>query len=93
MVGEWCFDVGGSLSFSDAVGNIHTSNLEVIKYFKDKKDLIVERNRRNQLDAKLKEMIKHFEQAEARRKQPVTQSGTGNAIRRREGQEAKRFSV
>jgi len=53
----------------------------------------VEENRRNQLDAKLKEMIKHFEQAEAKRKEPVTQSGIGNAIRRREGEKAKRFYV
>jgi hypothetical protein len=51
----------------------------------------VEENRRNQLNAKLKEMIKHFDQAEAKRKEPVTQSGAGNAIRRREGEKAKRF--
>jgi len=53
----------------------------------------VEEKRRNQLDAKLKEMIKHFDQAEAKRNEPITQSGTGNAIRRREGQKAKRFYV
>jgi hypothetical protein len=52
----------------------------------------MEENRRSQLDAKLKEMIKHFEQAEAKRKEPMT-SGTGNAIRRREGEKAKRFYV
>jgi hypothetical protein len=75
------------------VGNIHTNNLETTKYYKDKKDFIVEENRRNQLNAKLKEMIKNFEQAEAKRKQSITQSDTGNAIRRREGQEAKRFYV
>jgi len=69
-----------------------TRTPETIKYIKEKK-LIVEENRRNQLDAKLKEMIKHFEQAEAKRKEPVTQSGTGNAIRRREGEQAKRFYV
>jgi hypothetical protein len=61
--------------------------------FKERKELIVEENRRNELDAKLKEMIKDLEQAMAKRKQPTTQSGTGNAIRRREGQEAKRFSI
>jgi hypothetical protein len=60
---------------------------------KERKELIVEENRRNELDAKLKEMIKDLEQAMAKRKQPTTQSGTGNAIRRREGQEAKRFSI
>jgi hypothetical protein len=53
----------------------------------------VEENRRNQLDAKLKEMIKHFELAEAKRNEPKTVCGTGNAIRRREGQKAKRFYV
>jgi len=53
----------------------------------------VEENKRNQLDAKLKEMIKNFEQTEAKRKAPMTQSGTGNAIRRRGGEKAKRFYV
>jgi hypothetical protein len=53
----------------------------------------VEENRRNQLDAKLKEMIKHFDQGEAKRKERITQSAAGNAIRRREGEKEKRFSV
>ena len=53
----------------------------------------MEKNRRNQLEAKLKEMIKNLDQAEAKRKKPITQSGTGNAIRRREGEKAKRFYV
>ncbi len=53
----------------------------------------MEENRRNQLDAKLKEMIKHFDQAEAKRNEPITRSGTGNGIRRREGEKDKRFSV
>jgi hypothetical protein len=53
----------------------------------------VEENRRNQLNAKLKEMIKHFDQAEAKRNKPVPLSGTGNAIRRREGEKDRRFSV
>jgi hypothetical protein len=70
-----------------------TKNSEAIKYIKEKKELIVEENRRNQLGAKLKEMIKHFDQAEAKRKEPLTQSGTGNGIRRREGEKDKRFSV
>ena len=51
----------------------------------------MEEDRRDQLDAKLKEMIKHLQQAEAKRNEPITQSGTGNAIRRREGEKAKRF--
>jgi hypothetical protein len=53
----------------------------------------VEENRRNQLDMKLREMIKDFEQAEAKQKEPIRHSGMGNAIRRREGQKAKRFYV
>jgi hypothetical protein len=75
------------------VGNFHTNNLEIIKYFKDKKDLIMEENRRNQLNAKLKEMIKDLDQAKAKRNKPITLSGTGNAIRRREGEKDRRFSV
>jgi len=64
-----------------------------IKCIKKKKELIVEENRRNQLDAKLKEMIKQFEQSEAKRNKPIKQFGTGNGFRRREGEKAKRFSV
>jgi hypothetical protein len=56
------------------------------------KGLIVEESRRNQLDAKLKEMIKQFEEAETKRNKPMTQPGTCNAIRRREGEREKRFS-
>jgi hypothetical protein len=66
---------------------------ETIKCIKEKKELIVEENRRNQLDAKLKEMIKQFEQSEAKRNKPIKQSSTGNGLRRREGEKAKRFSV
>jgi hypothetical protein len=66
---------------------------EIIKYNKEKKDFIVEENRRNQLNAKLREMIKHLDQAEAKRNKPMPLSGTGNAIRRREGERDKRFSV
>jgi len=53
----------------------------------------VEENRRNQLNAKLKEMIKDLDQAKAKRSKPVTLSGTGNTIRRREGEKDRRFSV
>jgi hypothetical protein len=72
---------------------ITTRKSRTIKYIKEKKEIVVEEDRRNQLDTKLKEMIKHLEQAEAKHKEPATQSGTGNAIRRREGQKAKRFYV
>ena len=75
------------------MGNIHTNNLEIINYFNEKKDDIVAENRRNELNAKLKEMIKNLDQAEAKRNKPVTLSGTGNAIRRREGEKDRRFSV
>jgi hypothetical protein len=51
----------------------------------------VEENRRNQLDARLKEMIKDFEQAEAKQKERIRQPSTGNGIRRREGEKEKRF--
>ncbi len=51
----------------------------------------MEEKRRHHLDAILKEMIKHLSQAEAKRNEPITQSGTGNAIRRREGEKDKRF--
>ena len=52
----------------------------------------MEENRRNRLDAKLNEMIKQSEEAEAKRNKPMTQPGTCNAISRREGEREKRFS-
>ena len=48
---------------------------------------------RIQLEVKLKKMINHFDQAEAKKKLPVPQSGTGNIIRRRVGEKEKRFSI
>ena len=53
----------------------------------------MEENRRNQLEAKLKEMIRNFDQAEARRKESITQPRIGNGIRRREGEKDKRLRV
>ena len=47
----------------------------------------------NKLEAKLKKMLNHFDQAKAKKKQPIPQSGTGNVIRRRKGEKEKRFSV
>lgn len=75
------------------MGNITTSHLEFKKHFREKKDFIVEENKRNELNAKLKEMLKQLDQAEEKRNKPITLSGTGNAIRRREGQKDRRFSV
>jgi hypothetical protein len=48
---------------------------------------------RNHLDAKLKKMLHHFDQAEAKKKQPITQSGTDDIIRRRTGEKEKRFPI
>ena len=48
---------------------------------------------RNQLEAKLKKMMIHFEQIKAKKKQLITQSGTGNIIRRRAGEKDQRFSA
>ena len=47
---------------------------------------------RNQLEVKLKKMLNHLDQAKARQKLPISQSGTGNIIRRRVGEKEKRFS-
>ena len=48
---------------------------------------------RNQLEVKLKKMLDHFDQANAKKEQPESQSGTGNIIRRRAGEKEKRFSI
>jgi hypothetical protein len=48
---------------------------------------------RNRLDAKLKKMLDHFDQAKAKKGKSVTQSGIGNIIRRRAGRKDKRFSI
>jgi hypothetical protein len=57
------------------------------------KELFVEERKRNELETKLKKMFDDLNQSEAKRKQPVIQSGTGNVIRRRKDQEEKRFSI
>ena len=48
---------------------------------------------RNQLEVKLKKMLNHLDQAKAKQKLPIPQSGTGNIIRRRAGEKEKRFSI
>ena len=48
---------------------------------------------RKRLDAKLKQMLDHHDQAKANKRKPITKSGTGNIIRRRVGEKEKRFSV
>ena len=51
------------------------------------------KGKRNLLEAKLKQMLNHLDQTNAKQKQPITQSGTGNIIRRRAGEKEKRFSI
>ena len=46
---------------------------------------------RNQLEVKLKKMFNHLDQAKAKQKLHIPQPGTGNIIRRREGEKDKRF--
>ena len=54
----------------------------------------MEETKRNQLGTKLKQMLNDFLKEETRRNTPpIPQSGTGNIIRRREGQKEKRFSL
>lgn len=48
---------------------------------------------RDQLEAKLKEMLIRFDQIKAKQNQPINQSGAGNIIRRRPGEKEKRFSI
>jgi hypothetical protein len=48
---------------------------------------------RNQLDAKLKKMLDNLDQAKAKKRKPITQSGTGNIISRRAGKKERRFSI
>ena len=45
----------------------------------------------NQLEIKLKKMLDHLDQAKAKKRKPITHSGTGNIIRRRKGEKDKRF--
>ena len=45
----------------------------------------------NHLEVKLKKMLNHLDQAKAKQKQPIAQSGSGNIIRRRAGEKEKRF--
>jgi len=52
----------------------------------------VEEGKRNQLEAKLKEMLENLDRAEAKPKQS-SQSNAGNVIRRRKGKKDKRFFI
>jgi len=68
-------------------------NLRNSDTFKREKGVIMNEATRNQLEAKLKKMVDHFDQIKAKQKQPITQSGTGNIIRRRAGEKEQRFSA
>jgi len=73
------------------MGKIHRENLSIENPCKTEKGAIMNEGTRNQLEAKLKKMLKHLDQAEARRKQAIP--GAGNIIRRRKGEKDKRFST
>ena len=60
--------------------------------YRTEKGAVMNEGIRNQLDAKLKKMLDHHVQAKAKKMKPITQSGTGNVIRRRAGEKEKRFS-
>ncbi len=49
--------------------------------------------KKNKLDAKLREMLEENKQTDARQGKPKMQSGTGNIIRRRKGEQDKRISL
>ena len=68
-------------------------NQKISNTYKTEKGVIMNKGTRNQLEAKLKEMLNHLDQAKAEQNQPIPQSGTGNIIRRRAGEKEKRFSI
>ena len=68
-------------------------NPKISNTYKTEKRVIMNKDTRNPLDAKLKKMVNQFDQSEAKKKKPITQSGKGNIIRRRTGEKEKRFSV
>ena len=53
----------------------------------------MEKVKQNKLEVKLKKMLDRFYLDEAKRKQQKAVAGTGNIIRRREGEKDKRFSI
>ena len=48
---------------------------------------------RNQLEVRLKKMLDHLDQAEAKQKSSIPEPVTGNIIRRRKGEKDKRFFI
>ena len=53
----------------------------------------MEERKRNELETKLKKMLKDLDEAEKEQKERRPLTGTGNFIRRRAGERDKRFSV
>ena len=69
-------------------------NLRYSNKYKTRNGAIMNEGTRNQLEAKVRKMLDHLvDQAKAKDKQPITQSGMGNIIRRRPGGKEKRFSA
>ena len=68
-------------------------NQKIPNRYKTEKGAIMNEGTRNQLEAKLKKMLNHLDQAKAKQKQPIPQPRTRNIIRRRKGEKDKRFSI
>jgi hypothetical protein len=68
-------------------------NRKISTRYKAEKGVIMNKGTRDQLEAKLKKMLNHFDQSRAKQKKLLMPSGTGNIIRRRAGEKEKRFSV
>jgi hypothetical protein len=68
-------------------------NQKISNTDKTEKGAIMNEGTRNQLEVKLKKMLDQLDQAKAKQIKPISQSGTGNIIRRRAGEKDKRFSV
>jgi hypothetical protein len=61
--------------------------------YKTEEGAIMNEGTRNQLELRLKKMLDHLDQAEAKKKPSIPQAVTGNIIRRRRGEKDKRFSI
>ena len=68
-------------------------NQNISGTYKPEKGATMNEGTRNQLEIKLKKMLNHFDQVKAKQKQSIPQPGTGNIIRRREGEKDKRFFI
>jgi hypothetical protein len=68
-------------------------NRKISDTYKTEEGAIMKEGTRSQLEMKLKNMLSHLDQAKAKQKRPIPQPCTGNIIRRRSGEEDKRFSI